>query len=193
MKSPILTWQVLHLVTIHGVIPYWIIQFIRWIWFLDTNILLHIWLKLEILQCHLFLRLYFISNLKLFHDITIISYTYIYIQSLEYLEILFLVLEEFLSRYVYIYIYIKLKLIRGLTSFNFFRWISMRIYHWNRILENLIRIAMHEIILYPRTVLYPSFIFYLSKNKKIVIGKFFYTLYKFLKLENLMMTWYSFP
>lgn len=115
-------------------------------------------------------------------------YIYIYIQSLEYLEILFLVLEEFLSRYVYIYIYIKLKLIRGLTSFNFFRWISMRIYHWNRILENLIRIAMHEIILYPRTVLYPSFIFYLSKNKKIVIGKFFYTLYKFLKLENLVMT-----
>lgn len=63
----------------------------------------------------------------------------------------------------------------------------MRIYHWNRILENLIRIAMHEIILYLRIVLYPSFIFYLSKNKWIVIKKFFYTLYKFLKLENLMM------
>lgn len=94
----------------------------------------------------------------------------------------------FIEICVYIYLYIKLKLIRGLTSFNFFRWISMRIYHWNRILENLIRIAMHEIILYPRTVLYPSFIFYLSKNKKIVIGKFFYTLYKFLKLENLVMT-----
>lgn len=30
----------------------------------------------------------------------------------------------------------------------------MRVYHWNRILENLIRIAMHEIILYPRGVLY---------------------------------------
>lgn len=45
----------------------------------------------------------------------------IYIASLEYLEILFFVLEEFLSRYVYIYIYTKLKLIRGLTSFNFFR------------------------------------------------------------------------
>lgn len=91
-----------------------------------------------------------------------------------------------------IYIYTKRKLIRGLTSFNFFRWISMRIYHWNRILENLIRIAMHEIILYPRTVLYPSFIFYLSKNKKIAIEKFFYTLYKFLKLENLTMI-FHFP
>lgn len=30
----------------------------------------------------------------------------IYTASLEYLEILFFVLEEFLSRYVYIYIYI---------------------------------------------------------------------------------------
>lgn len=43
----------------------------------------------------------------------------IYTASLEYLEILFFVLEEFLSRYVYIYT--KRKLIRGLTSFNFFR------------------------------------------------------------------------
>lgn len=98
----------------------------------------------------------------------------------------------FIEIRVYIYIYTKRKLIRGLTSFNFFRWISMRIYHWNRILENLIRIAMHEIILYPRTVLYPSFIFYLSKNKKIAIEKFFYTLYKFLKLENLTMI-FHFP
>lgn len=31
----------------------------------------------------------------------------IYTASLEYLEILFFVLEEFLSRYVYIYIYIQ--------------------------------------------------------------------------------------
>lgn len=54
---------------------------------------------------------------------------------------------------------------------------------------------MHEIILYPRTVLYPSFIFYLSKNKKIAIEKFFYTLYKFLKLENLTMifTFHNYP
>lgn len=44
---------------------------------------------------------------------------------------------------------------------------------------------MHEIILYPRTVLYPSFIFYLSKNKKIAIEKFFYTLYKFCKIRKL--------
>lgn len=174
MKSPILTWQVIFG---DNSWSYSILDnSFRWIWFLNTNILLHIWLKLEILQCDLFLHFYFISNLKLFH---------IYI--LENLEILFFVLEEFLSRYIHI----KLKLIRGLTSFNFFRWISMRIYHWNRILENLIRIAMHEIILYLRIVLYPSFIFYLSKNKWIVIKKFFYTLYKFLKLENLMMIFLS--
>lgn len=85
--------------TIHGIYSILDNSF-RWIWSLNTNILLHIWLKLEILQCDLFLHLYFVSNLKLFHDMIII-----YIASLEYLEILFFVLEEFLSRYVYIYIY----------------------------------------------------------------------------------------
>lgn len=144
----ILTWQV-----IFGEFA----EHFRWIWFLNTNILLHVYLKLEILQWDLlflhFFILYWNSKIsQLFH-------IYLNIWKFLFFERIFIG--------IYIYIYVKLKLVRGLTSFNFFRWISMRVYHWNRILENLIRIAMHEIILYPRGVLLsPCFVFYLSKDKK---------------------------